>query len=119
MTSIYDYRTVSTPRAMPPKAFKPLPKPRITFAEMARRETQAVLASWDQVAGKFACNKEAVAARRAEWLAMLPEGQFNRIEARAAWPIDESAADNRITTLEQAGLLRRLPGKPYKWERAE
>jgi hypothetical protein len=116
MVSLSDFRTVYTPAVMPPKQDKPLQRPTIPFAEMARRETRAVLASWDKTATQYSSSKESIAARHTEWAAALPEGAFDRNAVRACWPIAESAADNRITVLERAGIVTRLTGKPYRWE---
>ena len=119
MVSIYEYRSISTPRVMPPKEEKPPLKARIPYADFAKRENRAVLASWDRTASRFAGSKEAVAARRVDWLQSMPTGVFDRHAARASWDVGDSTADCRIDTLERAGLLRRVSGKPIKWERAE
>ena len=119
MVSLSDIRTVSIPRAKclaPPKPFK---RPTMTFAEMAKRENRAVLASWDRPGNKYSGSKESVVANRLAWLADLPHGPFDRATVRTTWPVKDNTADGRVDTLTSAGLLRRLPGKPARWERCE
>lgn len=111
--------TVSIRAPMPPKVFKPLPKPALSFAETARRESRAVKESWDQTATQAALSPKAIMFRRAEWLGQLPEGAFDRPAGRAAWGVNKNAADARLDALERAGLLRRVATKPIRWERVE
>jgi hypothetical protein len=81
-------------------------------------ENRRVLASWDRTGCAYAGNREAIEARRLDWLDMLPEGPFDRIDARLALGIKDAAADTRIANLERAGLLKRLPVRPLQWVKA-
>jgi hypothetical protein len=119
VVNIPDIRTVSIPRGKCLAPPKPLELPTLTFAQMAKRENRAVLASWDRSGSKYAGAKESVAANRLTWLADLPHGPFDRATVRTTWPVKDNTADGRVDTLTRAGLLRRLPGKPAMWERAE
>lgn len=119
MVNIPDIRTVASPRAKclaPPKPFE---RPTMTFAEMAKRENRAVLASWDRAGSKYSGSKESVAANRLSWLHAIPKGPFDRATLHTIWPVGDNTADGRADTLTRAGLLRRLPGRPAMWERCE
>ena len=119
MVSLSDIRTVSTARAKCLAPTKPFKRPTMTFAQMAKSENRAVLASWDRPGNKYSGSKESVVANRLEWLAALPQGTFDRATVRTTWPVGDNTADGRVDTLTRAGLLRRLPGKPAMWERCE
>jgi hypothetical protein len=120
MTSMSDYRTWTTVHVMPPK---PAAKEGPSFEEQmlaadlkadADQCNRKLAKNGDQVTCKFNSDKAVVAARRLEWLAMLPDGEFTRVMAAEVWEVTEGAGDSRIEVLEREGKIKRVAVKPLR-----
>lgn len=118
MTSIYEHRSVTKTRIMPPAQKGERPTPKLSFAEAAKLESEVARQTWGH---PNRCPPSQVEARKAvhlKWLDAIPAGKHPRGFFRAAWPeVSTEGADSRMDILVREGHLIRHAGRPATWER--